>query len=52
LRIWVLLLGLAAVLAALALAGAEAVITEQAHYANAKLAGGVFSIPLAAVIRL
>ena len=51
-RNWVLLLGIAAVLAALVMAGAEAVLAEQALRANATLAGEVFTIPLAAAIRL
>ncbi len=51
LRNWFLLLGVAAVLAALVLAGAEAVLTEQAARANATLAGQVFTIPLAAAVR-
>lgn len=51
-RIWLLLLALAAVLAALAIAGVEALIYEEACRANATLAGGIFSIPLAAAIRI
>jgi len=50
-RIWVLLLGLAAVLAALLMAGGQSLIAHEAAGANASLAGGVFSIPLAAVVR-
>ncbi len=50
-RIWALLLGLAAVLAALLIAGEQALIAHEAARANADLAGGVFTIPLAAVVR-
>jgi hypothetical protein len=51
-RIWVLLLGLAAVLAALLMAGGQAVLTHGVAHANATLAGGLFTIPLAAVVKL
>lgn len=51
-RIWVLLLGLAAVLAALVMAGGQAVITHGVANANAALAGGVLTIPLAAFVEL
>ena len=49
---WVLLLGLAAVFAALVIAFGETVLAEQAAHANAALAGGLYSIPLAAAVRL
>jgi hypothetical protein len=51
-RIWVLLLGLAAVLAALLIAGEQALIAHDVARANAHLAGGVFTIPLAAIVRI
>ncbi len=51
-RIWVLLLGLAAVLAALLMAGGQSVITHGFAHANAALAGGLVTIPLAAVVEL
>ncbi|MDE3175358.1 MAG: hypothetical protein KGM15_04520 [Pseudomonadota bacterium] len=51
-RIWVLLLGLAAVLAALIIAGGQAVITQGVAHANAALAGGLITIPLAANVEL
>jgi hypothetical protein len=43
---------LAAVFAALLIAGGQALIAHEAVRANANLAGGVFSIPLAAVVRI
>ena len=51
-RNWVLLIGLAAVLAALLIAGAEAQIADQAARANVALAGGIYTIPLAAFVRI
>jgi hypothetical protein len=51
-RKWVLLLGLAAVFAALVIAGAEALLADRPVRANAKLGGGVYTIPLAAAISL
>ena len=50
-RTWVLLLGLAAVLAALVLASGHAFVTEETVRANATLAGELFTIPLAASVR-
>jgi hypothetical protein len=51
-RIWVLLIGLAAVLAALLIAGAQAQIADEAARANVALAGGIYTIPLAAFVRI
>ncbi len=51
-RNWVLLLGLAAVLAALIMAGGQAVLAHETLRANAALARSVITIPLAAVVRL
>ena len=51
-RIWFLLIGLAAVLAALLIAGAEAQIADEAARANATLAGGIYTIPLSALVRI
>jgi hypothetical protein len=45
-------MGLAAVLAALLIAGGQAHLAHEAAHANANLAGGVFTIPLAAVVRI
>jgi hypothetical protein len=45
-------MGLAAVLAALLMAGGQALIAHEAANANASLAGGVFTIPLAAIVRI
>jgi hypothetical protein len=52
LRIWVLLLGLAAVLAALVIAGGQGLLAGETLRANASLAGELFTIPLAATVRL
>ena len=49
---WVLLLGMAAVLAALVIAGGQALLAHDLARANATLAGGLFTIPLAAVVKL
>jgi hypothetical protein len=46
-----LLLGAMAVFAALVLASGQSVITEDAARATATLAGGLFTIPLAAAIQ-
>ena len=51
-RNWVMLLGLAVVFAALLIAGGQSVITHGVVHANAALAGGLFTIPLAAAVRL
>jgi hypothetical protein len=52
LRNWVILLGLAVVLAALLMACGQSVLTDQALRANAALAGNLFTIPLAASVKL
>jgi len=49
---WVLLVGLAAVLAALLIAGGEALLADDAARGHATLAGGVYTIPLAAALRI
>jgi hypothetical protein len=49
---WLLLLGLAAVLAALMIAGGQAVLAHETLRANAALARIVITIPLAAAVRL
>jgi len=49
---WVMFLGLLAIMAALLLAGGQAVVADHATPANARLAGEVFTIPLAAAVRL
>jgi len=51
-RKWVLLLGLAAVFAALVIAGGEALLADRPVRANAALGRGVYTIPLAAAISL
>lgn len=45
-------MGLAAVLAALLIASGQALIAHEVAHANARLAGGVFTIPLAAMVRI
>ena len=51
-RNWVLLFGLAFVLAALLMACGQALLADHVARANSALAGGVFSIPLAAAIEV
>jgi hypothetical protein len=45
-------MGLAAVLAALLIAGGQALIADDVARANATLASGVFTIPLAAIVQI
>jgi hypothetical protein len=52
LRKWVVLVGLTAVFAACAVAGIEALLAHDVVRATAILAGGIFTIPLAASIRV
>jgi hypothetical protein len=52
LRIGVFLFGLAAVLAALLMACGQSGLSDEALRANASLAGNLFTIPLAASVRL
>lgn len=51
-RNWGLLLGLAAVLAALVIAGGDTVLAGHALPAGATLVKEVFTIPLAATVKL
>ena len=51
-RNWVLLLGLAAVLVALVMAGGESVLAHEGLRANATMAKEIITIPLAASMRL
>ena len=51
-RNWVLLLGLAAVFVALVIAGAQNVLAHEALRAHAALAKEIFTIPLAASMRI
>ncbi|HXT07754.1 MAG TPA: hypothetical protein VN715_12555 [Roseiarcus sp.] len=51
-RSWVLLLGLAAVFAALVMAGGQSVLAHDALRTHAALAKEIFTIPLAASMRM
>ena len=51
-RNWVLLLGLAAVLVALVMAGGEGVLAHEGLRAHAAVAKEIITIPLAASMRL
>ena len=51
-RKWVVLAGLTAVFAGCAVAGIEAFMANDVLRAAAILAGGIFTIPLAAAIRV
>ena len=50
-RNWMFLFGLATVFAALVVAAAEASLYQEAAQATMTLGGGLFTIPLAAVVR-
>jgi hypothetical protein len=51
LRKWVVLIGSTVVCAVCGVAGAEALLSHEVVRATAILAGGIFTIPLAAAIR-